>query len=80
MFAAVDDAVVSGRRLIVSERNFLDHELLEASHVAAGLSQREAHLKVHETIPPGANFSPHVLVELHDHFGPENFVYWGLTK
>jgi len=80
MFAAVDDAVLSGRPLTLSERNFLDHELLEAAHVAAGQNQRDAHLMVHETIPPGANFSPHVLVELHAWFGPENFVYWGLTK
>jgi len=80
MFAALDEATSTGRPLTLSERNFLDHELLEASYVAAGHSQRDAHLRVHETIPPGANFSPHVLVELHDWFGPENFVYWGLTK
>lgn len=80
MFAAVDEAVATTRPLTLAERNFLDHELLEAAHVAAGSSQRDAHLMVHEVIPPGANFSPHVLVELHDYFGPENFLYWGLTK
>lgn len=80
MFASVDEAIASGRSLTLSERNFLDHELLEASYVAAGMSQRAAHDRVHESIPPGANFSPHVIVEFQDRFGPQNFVYWGLTK
>lgn len=80
MFAAVDEAAVADRPLTLSERNFLDHELLEANHVATGLSQRDAHELVHQTIPPGANFSPHVLVEFSDYFGPDNFMYWGLTK
>lgn len=80
MFESVDDAVAAGRPLTLAERNFVDHELLEASFVAEGMTQYDAHHRVHESIPPGANFSPHVIVEFQDRFGPENFRYWGLTK
>lgn len=80
MFASVDEAAATGRTLTLAERNFLDHELLEARLVAAGMDQIAAHRRVHESIPPGSNFSPDVLAEFQDRFGPENFRYWKLTK
>lgn len=80
MFASVDDAAATGRELTLADRNFLDHELLEARLVASGMDQPAAHRQVHESIPPGSNFSPAVLAEFQDRFGPENFRYWNLKK
>ena len=61
MLSLIDDAAASGRPLTTAERNFLDHELLEASLVGPGFSQEAAHILTYETVPIASNYSPAVI-------------------
>ena len=77
MLDSIDEAIVSGRSLNLAERNFLDHELLEAQLVASGTPQLAAHLQVLESIPVGSNFAPSVIVEFPNFSNPQR-EFWGL--
>ena len=80
MVDAIQRNVDNGVELTAAQRNFLDHELLEAQYVANGMDQWDAHELVLEDIPVGANFDPEVLIEYSEWFSQPYFDYWGMTK
>ena len=79
MLDSIDEAIVSGRSLNLAERNFLDHELLEAQLVASGTPQPAAHLETLLTVPRGSNFSPSVLVNPDVPSPSVDLAFWGLS-
>ena len=80
MLNSIDDAIASGRPLTAAERNFLDHELLEASYVGRGMSQEAAHALTLESVPAASNYSPSVIQQFPDHFSDYYFDYWGISR
>jgi len=80
MLDSIGDAVASGRPLTTAERNFLDHELLEASYVGQGMTQEAAHALTHQTVPVASNYSPAVIQQFPDHFSDYYFNYWGISR
>ena len=79
MLDSIDEAIVSGRSLNLAERNFLDHELLEAQLVASGTPQPAAHLETLLTVPRGSDFSPSVLVNPDVPSPSVDLAFWGLS-
>ncbi len=80
MLNSIDDAAASGRPLTTAERNFLDHELLEAGYVGQGMTPEAAHALTLQTVPAASNYSPAVIQQFPDHFSDYYFDYWGISR
>jgi RHS repeat-associated protein len=80
MLDSIRSAGAVGESLTTAQRTFLDHELLEAQLMRAGLSQEEAHQAVLAVYPPGSNYSPEVIKEYSGYFSDTYFKYWGIDR
>jgi RHS repeat-associated protein len=80
MLDLIHAAIGVGRPLSQAERNFLDHELLEAQYVRDGMTQAQAHEAVYQVYPPGSNYSPDVMRQLPEYFNAGDRSYWGIKR
>lgn len=80
MLARLRSAAIDGRPLHVSEINFLNHEMIEAELMDAGMTWPEAHPiagQVHDTY---SNYHPDVIRQAPEEFSPKWLQYWGIER
>ena len=80
MLDSIQASIGAGIPLTPPQQTFLDHEILEASHVANGMGVGPAHELVLETYPAGSTYSPEVILEFEEWFSDTILDYWGLER